>query len=378
MDRVAVGRRATVIAVSDPVAAWQAAGLYDPAAPDADRRRRLLAWLEERGATVAQMVEARAQDQLASLAGDLALRPGRRYTIAEMAAHVGLPIEMMEALRRSAGFPVPPPDEPAFTEADRSMFEVFQQAAEIFSRDELLYFNRVVGASLRRIAEAAGEMFLRDVEAPLFSDAGDQFDLAEANLAAVELAGQVPRVFDPMFRAHLELAIRTMRQARAGSSDYRTVTLTIGFVDLSGFTSVTGRMDPEELRRLVIRFEATAIDIVSGHGGRLIKLIGDEVMFSTVTPDDGCAICIELVTEAAEWATGARAGLAYGPVIASGGDAYGETVNLAARLADIAVPGEVLVNAEAAAAATLNTFVPAGRRLLKGFVEPVTLFSLDW
>jgi adenylate cyclase len=68
--------------------------------------------------------------------------------------------------------------------------------------------------------------------------------------------------------------------------------------------------------------------------------------------------------------------VAYGPVIASGGDLYGPIVNLASRLADIAVPGEVLVNDAIAGTVTDHAFEPAGRRQLKGFSEPERLWSL--
>ena len=121
---------------------------------------------------------------------------------------------------------------------------------------------------------------------------------------------------------------------------------------------------------------STAIDLVSEHGGRLIKLIGDEVMFSTVAPDTACRIASELIRHAEAWVTSARGGIAHGPVVASGGDVYGETVNLASRIADIAVPGELLVNEAVVAGAPDLAFEPAGRRQLKGFPAPTRLWSL--
>jgi len=130
------------------------------------------------------------------------------------------------------------------------------------------------------------------------------------------------------------------------------------------------------LLRLVTRFEATAHDLVTAHGGRLVKLIGDEVMFATVDVASACAIARGL-TEAAD--VPARGGLAFGEVVTSGGDLYGPTVNLASRIADVAIAGEVLVN-DAIVAELVGddayAFEPAGRRQLKGFAEPVRLWSL--
>ena len=64
-------------------------------------------------------------------------------------------------------------------------------------------------------------------------------------------------------------------------------------------------------------------------------------------------------------------------MIARHGDYYGKVVNLASRLADLAIPGEVLVDADTAAAASdAFVFDPAGHRLLKGFDDPIEVFSL--
>ncbi|MBK5289239.1 MAG: adenylate/guanylate cyclase domain-containing protein [Acidimicrobiia bacterium] len=75
-----------------------------------------------------------------------------------------------------------------------------------------------------------------------------------------------------------------------------------------------------------------------------------------------------------------HAGIAYGAVLGRGGDFYGPVVNLASRITDIAVPDEILVTEElmetAKSEADLD-FEPAGRRLLKGFDEPVPLWSLS-
>ena len=152
--------------------------------------------------------------------------------------------------------------------------------------------------------------------------------------------------------------------------------LTIGFVDLNGFTSRSASMSPTELLDLVMTFEAASVDLVADHGGRLVKLIGDEVMFTAVEPSEACAIAAGLVRQADRLAGGGRAGLAHGHVISSGGDVYGDIVNLAARIVDVAVPGEVLVNEAITARADGLPFEPAGRRQLKGFAEPVRLWSL--
>jgi adenylate cyclase len=357
---------------------WTAAGIYDPTAPDAADRLELLEWIDSHSVSIDEMVAACESGNITSIVGDRALRPGTRITMIDAATATGLSVEIVRDLNRATGMPLLADDEPFYTVDDLPMFNLFAQAAQLFSRDELVHFTRVMGSAMRRVAEAAGEMFLRDVEAPLYEDrAATPLEMATANYEGVQLARVATGVFEPMFRAHLEVSTQTMRRAREGQVGYATLPLTIGFVDLSGFTSQAGTLSPQQLLDLVMTFESASIDLVSAHGGRLVKLIGDEVMFSTVDPAEACDIATGLVARAAEWANGARGGLAYGQVITSGGDLYGETVNMAARIVDIAVAGEVLVNEAITERATTHRFSPAGRRQLKGFAEPTRLWSLD-
>src|SRR5690349_1306343 len=93
----------------------EAAGLYDPAAPDAPARLALLQWLVDEGATLADLLEAqRRWGTLTGVAGDLALRAGQRLTIGEVAAGAGITPERVEEIRRAAGFPPVGPEERVF------------------------------------------------------------------------------------------------------------------------------------------------------------------------------------------------------------------------------------------------------------------------
>ena len=69
--------------------------------------------------------------------------------------------------------------------------------------------------------------------------------------------------------------------------------------------------------------------------------------------------------------------MAYGEVLSRDGDYYGPLVNLASRIADLAVPNEILVTAELRDAVGGDRFSAAGRRMLKGFDEPVELYALS-
>ncbi len=352
---------------------WIAAGLLDPASPAADERRSLLAWLGSLDVPIELMADAEREGDLAGLAGEIALRPGERFTVAELARRTGFELEAARRLRIAAGFALGSSDEPVCTSDDVTVFELFAVARTLFSEAELLHFTRVLGSSVRRVAEAAGEMFMRDVEAGQQPDVGE-LERAQTSLQAVGLARQATGLFDPLFRAHLAESVRSTRRALAGHDDLATMPLSVGFVDLAGFTERAGAASPAELLRLVSTFEAMAHDVVTAHGGRLVKLIGDEVMFASVDPDAACAIARALTSQ---HGVPARGGLAHGAVVTSGGDLYGPIVNLASRITDQAIVGEVLVNDAIVEAAPSRSFEAAGRRSLKGFSEPVRLWSLS-
>ena len=139
-----------------------------------------------------------------------------------------------------------------------------------------------------------------------------------------------------------------------------------------------GRLDPAELGKLVTRFETRAFEVIAARGGRLVKFIGDEIMVAALDPIVGCHIMLDLVDAFTEDGTQPRGGLVFGEVLFRHGDYYGPVVNLAARLVDTAIPGEVLVDASVAEEAKDErlVFEPAGRRQVKGFDAPVTVWSL--
>ena len=361
----------------DLVRAWTDAGLYDPEAANAADRLALLRWLHERGTGLAEMVAAQARGTLTSLAGDALLRPTPTWTLRDMAEQLGTDVATLDRLRRASGFPPIDPEDRAFGDGDLVQFRSFIQASAFFSQSELLHLTRVIGASIRRIADAASEMFFLDVETPLRTEEGGELALAKKNLEAMQLTRAAIAVFEPLFRAHLQESLHTSRTARRDAAELGTMPLAIGFVDLSGYTSMVERVTATDLLSAVLDFESAAYDLVAERGGRVVKMIGDEVMYTTIDVASACDIAIGLLdTLGAHDTVRARGGVSFGNVIAHGGDLYGVSVNRASRMADIAIPDEVLVDAEVVSRAGVHRFEPAGRRRLKGFRDPVPVWSL--
>ncbi|KAA8946931.1 adenylate/guanylate cyclase domain-containing protein, partial [Mycobacterium sp.] len=152
----------------------------------------------------------------------------------------------------------------------------------------------------------------------------------------------------------------------------------VGFVDLSGFTALTQMLTTAELATLLNGFSATVSDVVLADGGRVVKFIGDAVMWVSPSAEQLARAALDLVDHplARDVGLQVRAGLGYGDILAINGDYFGNAVNLAARLVGAAAPGQIL------AAADVHDQLPhwptifLGPLTLKGFDEPVTAYDL--
>jgi adenylate cyclase len=361
---------------------FERAGLYEPDASDAADRRALLDWLVGQGFTVEEIVSASSVGTLNRLAADRAVKPGPRITLEELTVRSGMSAERIGQILRAAGLPVPETDAPSFSLDDVETFQVFGLGLELLGERPTLQFTRVMGASLAGLAEAAVRLFLVNKEEPLYEAAAGELAHAKANLEGIGALRAVPRAMEGLFLSHIEIAVRRSRASRTGDRSPHTASLAVGFVDLVGFTPLSSELPAAELAALVDDFEDRAFDLVSDNDGRVVKFIGDEVMFVMLTAAAACDVALRLVDafSGPDSLVTPRGGLAIGDLLARGGDYYGPVVNLASRIGDLAVPYEILttgeVRADAASSGAPLEFDPAGRRSLKGFAEPVELFTV--
>ncbi len=360
---------------NDPAQRWIDAGLFDPTADTADQRRELLGWFDELGYSPATF-EGVDPAELPAVANRRHSRPGPLLTREQAQQRSGIAPDLFERVARASGWP----DHLQFTELDIEALKSFGVASEMFSTDELLHFVRVLNATMGRLAEAATALFRIDVGAEIEASGGREVDWAKSNYEASHLMEPIKTTMESFLKIQLEEAARRSdagREKVSSTGNSSTLRLAVGFVDLVGYTQLSEQLEPDELGRFIRTFEARAYELVAANNGRVVKLIGDEVMFVTVDPNDACRIAKQIIASFDGEATSPSGGVAYGEVIARGGDFYGRVVNLAARMADLAVPNEVLVDEATANAASGETFEPAGRRQLKGFEEPLALQSLS-
>ncbi|MDQ1397359.1 MAG: adenylate cyclase [Acidimicrobiaceae bacterium] len=300
-------------------------------------------WLLERGVEAEKIDAALAEDQVHLLVADRMVMPEEPcYTGAEVAELTGLSEDQVKRLWRAMGFPDVPDDERAFTERDVLALTSVHGLLYLglTNNEQMVQLTRVIGSSMARIAEAEVE------SSPVLRGDASSIDIAELYvLAADAIVPDVARLLEYSWRRHLQAAVRRAALRRQGDGRPGGDAMAIGFADMVGFTVLSQQLSEGALAEVVGHFEELAYDTVGRLGGRVVKMIGDEVMFAVGTAGDAADIALALSSAYAddEILSEVRVGLAYGPVLLRDGDCYGPTVNLASRIVNIAAPGSVVV-----------------------------------
>jgi len=296
----------------------------------------------------------------------------------DVAARSGVPVDVLLAKYALLGIEVRDPAAPGFQESEVAFVQALMgDAAWLVGGtwgDDLL---RVIGTALARVADGGIAGYVSEVEQGLAEAEAPPTEWMRSALAGMQTIEHLSVGLPALLTRHFFLALDRQRVAQDQVRSRLHFRYAVGFVDLVGFTSFSRAADARQLVEAIRRFENGAHDVAAAHGGRIVKLIGDEVMFTTLDPAAACAIARELLDAFAADGVEGRGGIAWGELLSRGGDFYGPVVNLAARLVDAAVQGEVLVDeAIASALGPGSDLEPSGRRQLKGFDEPVRVWSL--
>ena len=304
-----------------------------------------VAFLHAKGVSDADIERATKTGRLHLLVLEQLALPGApRYTQQEIADLSGMSLDDLRRFWRALGFPDVGADDRAFTEHDLDVLNsVTGSIAMGFTNLEVaVQMTRVYGSAMARIADA-------EVQTRSSRDLDESTRLAElfALTGGGPLTGTAT-ILEHVWRRHLQVALR--RQTMSDADADRTVA--VGFCDLVGFTAMSQQLSEDELAAVVNRFEELAYDTVAAGGGRVVKMIGDEVMFVVDNPSVAAQIGIALSDAYSdeEQLSDVRVGIAYGPVLGREGDYFGPVVNLASRIVNIAFPGTVVVAPEVAEA----------------------------
>jgi len=259
-------------------------------------------------------------------------------TASETWARAGADEDLGRRLWRAMGFPNLPDEEVAFTGADVDALTAIAEflATSGISEDTAVRFARLLGQTMGRVADALHSIVDSAVQEMALLPPGEVDDVMV--LAAEVVSPLIERELGYLLRRHLYAgAVR-----RLAGADLEQPDLTVGFADVVSFTRLSGRLPEADLADLLETFEATTADLITEAGGRVVKLIGDAVLFAFDDPRPAAELALDLVETFGGDQPDLRVGLAQGPVLSRLGDLFGPPVNLASRLVNYARPGSVL------------------------------------
>ena len=228
----------------------------------------------------------------------------------------------------------------------------------------------------RLVAEAISSMIRTSSPRLWLGDSGDELTTAQAYREAAYFVPRVGAMMDAVHRHHLVSTRMFIESVERGPSV--SVRCGVGFADLSGFTALTQTLTPAELSAMLSEFGDTVSDVVHADGGRVVKFLGDAVMWVSPKPERLAKAAFDLVhhPRACEAGLQVRAGLSYGPILTLSGDYFGNAVNLAARLVAAAAPGQILASEEVYKQLPQWPAVVQEPLQLKGFDAPVIAYEL--
>jgi class 3 adenylate cyclase len=272
------GAAGTLGRVSDPpdVGELQAAGIANPR-----ERADLIKYLDELGFTVEEMAEAERRGRLFGLAGDVLAWSGRPiYTLQGAAEELGISADDVARAWSLLGLTVAGPDVPVLSQADVDALATWLALKAVVGEDGAHGLLRVLGAAMARLAEAEGTMIRAGTPDIQMNYTHDELATAQAYRAVAEFVPRLGSLIDVVHRHHLTSARTYFEGVLRDSSS--SVECGIGFADLSSFTALTQALTPAELSNLLTEFGATVADVVHADGGRVVKFIGDAVMWVLV------------------------------------------------------------------------------------------------
>jgi adenylate cyclase len=276
-------------------------------------------------------------------------------TFQQLSAETGIPLELLMVVREAVGFAEPGPEDHVHDNELTVVPLIQLQLSEGFRPVVIERWLRVLGDSLRRIAEAEAAWWNSEVEMALVASGMTEGEMlhAQADLGSqmtplIEQAllaiyhGQQEHTWSQVLVEHVEGALE-----QAGLYRRLDRPPAMCFLDLTGYTRLTEERGDEAAAELAARLAGLVRRSALEHGGTPVKWLGDGVMFYFREPAAAVLAAVEMVEEVGRHGLPpAHVGIHAGPVIFQEGDYFGRTVNLAARIAEYARPGEVLVSQE--------------------------------
>ncbi|MET0615075.1 MAG: adenylate cyclase regulatory domain-containing protein [Thermoleophilaceae bacterium] len=356
---------------------FEAEGLLD-GAENREARLELLRTLESEGFALDELREAAAHDRLALLPVERVLAgEGRLYTKEELAQKTGLNPAFLDEAARALGVPVREPGERAITEEELELSRSAKLLLDAgLPEESFLELTAAMSRSMASIAASFTSVFGEALLQPgdTERDLGLRYAEALRNLGPIA-APTLEQMFNLRMREQMREAVISQAELQSGRLA-GAQPITVGFVDIVGFTQLGEDVTPEELGPVVRGFERAVSDAVTPPV-KLVKTIGDAAMLVAPEPGPVVDTVIDLVDRSRDNGPLLRGGVASGDGLPRAGDWYGRPVNLAARLTGFARRGTVVASKEVREALPNGyDWSAAGKRRFKGVKGTVDVFRV--
>ena len=323
-----------------------------------------------------------APDRHASLSRDQLVRgilgAPPEFTAEQVAGQAEVDLDLTRRLWRALGFPEFDEGEVAFTDTDAAALRLVQKAIDsgLVDVDTALNLTRAAGTTMARLAD--WELATLAPQATAGEAPGE--DRLEATVRLLDLIGEpLERLMVYAWRRHMAAAVARIEAVDPEDEEVKTTEVTVGFADIVAFTALSNQIGEERIGDMVEIFETRCHDVVSTNHGRVIKSLGDSVLFVCAEPFHALDITHGIIAVIGRdpRMPDVRVGLASGSVATRMGDVFGPAVNLAARLTAVARRNRVIIDEATAAMLPAEDYdvrrLPA--RPLRGFglVEPIAV-----
>jgi adenylate cyclase len=305
-------------------------------------------------------------------------------TFRELSERTGIPLDLLKVVREAVGFAEPRPED-SVREDELSIVPAIElQLSNGFRPVVIERWLRVCADSLRRITETETDWYGTEVVRPLLESGMTEPEMLEAQAdVGSRIAPLIEQALLAVYHGQQEHAwskafVESVEGAldKAGLYSRLHRPPAVSFLDLTGYTQLTEQRGDEAAADLAAKLATLVRRSSQQHGGQPVKWLGDGVMFYFQDPGQCVLAALDMVEGVATSALPpARVGIRAGPVVFQDGDYFGRTVNIAARIAEYAGPGEVLVSQEVVdlADGIPVTFTAIGQVELKGVSGTVGL-----
>ncbi|MFH5824292.1 adenylate/guanylate cyclase domain-containing protein [Georgenia sp. AZ-5] len=313
-------------------------------------------------------------------------------TIVQLAEKAGVSVEFARTFWKAMGFPNVRDTTVLFGDSDVQALKVMAALIEADVIDETTAISL-----LRAQSHMTDRLALWQTEALVDGTARRrQLDDVSARLVVLD---KITTIVD-VLQAQLDYSWRRQLAALIARTDaevaqshhapadpyHMPLQRGLGFVDMVAYTRRSTELGSSALADLVQTFEYTSRDVITTHGARVVKTIGDAILYVADDLPTAAEVTVKLIRalQAKENMLPVRASVVWGGVLSRNGDVFGPTVNLASRLVDVAPPGSVLTDQStadalaASPAARQYTMVPREGVELQGLgeVRPIELRRL--